>query len=170
MILSYHGHTPRLEDASFVAENAAVIGDVSVGKNVNIWYGAVIRGDEGHIEIGEGTNVQDNVTLHLTPGYPLTVGKGVSIGHNAVVHGATVGDHVLIGMQACVLNGAVIGDHSIVAAGALVKEREVIPPYSLCVGVPARVVRTLSPEQAKAITENAETYMKLAEEYAAERK
>ncbi len=167
MILSYRSHTPAVHETAFVAENASVIGNVTLGKESGVWFGAVLRGDHEAIVIGERSNVQDNATLHMAPGRTLTVGKNVTIGHNAVVHGATVKDNVLIGMQACVLDGAVIGENSIIGAGALVKENEVIPPFSLCVGVPARVVRTLTPEAAQKILDNAEEYVGLAAEYKA---
>ena len=165
MIRKYLDKEPKLAENVFLAENAAVIGDVTLGDGVNVWYGAVIRGDEDRIEVGAGSNVQDNATLHVGHGFPIFVGKGVTIGHNAVVHGCTVGDDTLIGMGAVVLNGAVIGKGCIIGAGALIKEGSEIPDYSLCVGVPARIVRTLGPEAVEGIRKNAAVYLALAEEY-----
>jgi len=163
IIRKYQGKTPVIPESVFVAENAAVIGNVVLGENVNVWYGAVIRGDEDSIVVGENTNVQDNASLHVCPGHPLNVGKNVTIGHNAIVHGCTVGDDSMIGMGACVLNGAVIGTGCLVAAGALVKEGQVIPDYSLCVGVPAKIVRTIDQAQRDKVRHNAEKYVVLAQ-------
>ena len=165
MIRSYKDKTPRLAESVFLAENAAVIGDVTLQDEVNVWYGAVIRGDENSIEVGEGSNVQDNATLHVGHAFPMKLGKNVTVGHNAVVHGCTVGDDTLIGMGATVLNGAVIGKGCIIGAGALVKEKEVIPDYSLCVGVPAKIIRTLDESAVKKNRQNAAVYRALADDY-----
>ena len=167
MIKRYLDQEPVIAPNAFVAENAVIIGRVVLAEQVNVWYGAVIRGDENRIEIGTGSNVQDNATLHVGHTFPLTVGKNVTIGHNAVVHGCTVGDDTLIGMGAVVLNGAVIGKGCIIGAGALIKENEVIPDYSLCVGVPAKVIRTLDEKAAEGIRKNAEIYRSLARDYGA---
>ena len=159
MIRAFSGKEPRIDETCFLAENAVVVGGVTLKEKVNVWYGAVIRGDENAIEIGEGSNVQDNATLHVGEKYPISIGKNVTVGHNAVVHGCTVGDDTLIGM------GAVIGNGCIIGAGALVKENEVIPDYSLCVGVPAKIIRTLDERAAEANRKNAAVYRSLAEEY-----
>ncbi|MBQ3865517.1 MAG: gamma carbonic anhydrase family protein [Clostridia bacterium] len=165
MIRKYLDKEPKLAENVFLAENAAVIGDVTLDEGVNVWYGAVIRGDEDSVTVGAGSNVQDNATLHVGRGFPISVGKGVTVGHNAVVHGCTVGDDTLIGMGAVVLNGAVIGKGCIIGAGALIKEKAEIPDYSLCVGVPARIVRTLTPEAVEGNRKNAAVYRALAEDY-----
>ena len=165
MIRKYLDKEPKLAENVFLAENAAVIGDVTLDEGVNVWYGAVIRGDEDSVTVGAGSNVQDNATLHVGQGFPLSVGKGVTVGHNAVVHGCTVGDDTLIGMGAVVLNGAVIGKGCIIGAGALIKEKAEIPDHSLCVGVPARIVRTLTPEAVEGNRKNAAVYRALAEDY-----
>lgn len=165
MIRSYKGKKPILGKDVFLAENAVVIGEVTLGERANIWYGAVLRGDEGSIVVGENSNIQDNATLHTGKEHPVTVGKNVTVGHNAIVHGCTVGDDTMIGMGACVLNGAVIGEGCIVGAGALVKEGQVIPAHSLCVGVPAKVVRELDEAAREKILENARMYVSLAKEY-----
>ncbi len=165
MIKSFNGHTPAIRASCFVADNATVIGNVTLQEDASVWYGAVIRGDADAIFIGKGSNVQDCAVLHTDKGFQLTLGEKVTVGHSAVVHGAQVGDNVIIGMHATLLNGCVIGENSIIGAGALVKEGQVIPPASLVVGIPAKVVRTLSPEQYAGNRENAEHYIHLAKEY-----
>ncbi|MBR2634952.1 MAG: gamma carbonic anhydrase family protein [Clostridia bacterium] len=165
MIRSIKGKEPRIASTAFLAENCAVIGDVIIGEHGNIWYGAVLRGDENTIEIGENTNVQDNSTVHTSHEFPVKLGKNVTVGHNAVVHGCTVGDGTMIGMGAVVLNGAVIGEGCLIAAGALVKEGAQIPDGSLCVGVPAKIIRTLDDAAKKDILANAAMYVALGEEY-----
>ena len=139
----------------YLAPNATVVGDVQMGENVNVWYGAVIRGDHGTITIGDGTNIQDNAVLHDG----LTLGKNCTVGHGAIVHGCTVEDNCLIGMGATILDGAVIGEGSIIGAGALVGEGKVIPPRSLVVGVPGKVIREVSNEQFEGILKNAALYV-----------
>lgn len=155
-------HRPRGEEAAFIASTAVVIGQVTIAREVSIWYGAVVRGDMAPIEIGPRSNVQEHATLHVDPGKPLRIGAGVTIGHNAVVHGATVGDDILIGMGAIVLNDAVIGDGSIIAAGCVVREGMIVPPGSLVAGVPGKVIKTITPEQAAHIRHNAEVYLACA--------
>lgn len=165
MIRPYRNKEPRIAGSAFLAENAVVIGDVTLGEQVNVWYGAVIRGDENRIEVGDGSNVQDNATLHVGHAFPIRLGKNVTVGHNAVVHGCTVGDDTLIGMGATVLNGAVIGKGCIIGAGALVKEREVVPDHSLLVGVPAKIIRTLDESAVEKNRQNAAIYRALADDY-----
>ena len=142
----------------FVAPNATVVGDVTLEKDVNIWYGAVLRGDSGAITIGEGTNVQDNCVIHEQT----TIGKHCTIGHNAVVHGCTVGDGCVIGMGAIVLNGAVLENGCLVGAGALVTGKTVAPAGSVLLGSPAKVVKTLTPEQMEAQLHDAQHYVETA--------
>ena len=142
MIVKFKGRLPQIDESAFVADNATLIGNVTVGADASVWFGAVVRGDNEPIVIGRGTSVQDNVTLHGEPGYPLTIGENVTIGHNAVAHGCTVKDGALIGMGAVVLDGAEVGEYAIVGAGAVVPAGMVIPAYSLAVGAPAKVVRT----------------------------
>ena len=149
MTRDYKGVWPKIDKDAFEAETAAVIGDVEIGKDCSIWDGAVLRGDESPIRIGEKTNVQDNCVLHCDDYSPMVIGENVTIGHGAIVHGATIGDNVLIGMGAIILNGAKIGDNAVIGAGAVVKENADIPAGSLAVGVPAKVVRTLTEEQIK---------------------
>ncbi|HMA04774.1 MAG TPA: gamma carbonic anhydrase family protein [Methanomicrobiales archaeon] len=151
--------------AGFIAPSATVIGDVTLGEDTGIWFGAVIRGDRDRIEIGAGSNIQDNAVVHTSRGFPARIGREVSVGHGAVLHGCTIRDRVLVGMGAIVMNGAEIGEDSIIAAGAVVTEGTAIPPGSVVMGVPARVVKQASPEQKAGIRRNAESYVALAREY-----
>ncbi|MGV9340631.1 gamma carbonic anhydrase family protein [Streptomyces sp. NPDC003688] len=167
LIVGIGGKEPKIDQDAFVAPTASVIGDVTLGAGASVWYGAVVRGDAERIAVGADANVQDNVTLHADPGFPLTVGERVSIGHNAVVHGATVEDDCLIGMGATVLNGAVIGAGSLVAAQALVPQGMVVPPGSLVAGVPAKVKRALSEEERQGVTLNGTLYVELAKTHRA---
>ena len=144
---------------TYIAPNATVVGDVTLENGVSVWYGAVLRGDTGAISIGENTNVQDNCVIHEET----TVGKGCSIGHGAILHGCTVGDHCVIGMGAIVLNGAVLGDHCLVGAGAVVTGKMNAPAGSLILGNPATVVKPLTQEQIDYIHRDAELYLTLAE-------
>ncbi|MEU6199149.1 gamma carbonic anhydrase family protein [Streptomyces sp. NPDC047061] len=162
LIVGIGGREPKVEADVFVAPTASVIGDVTLKAGASVWYGAVVRGDVEKIVVGAQANIQDNVTLHADPGFPVSVGERVSIGHNAVVHGATVEDDCLIGMGATVLNGAVIGAGSLVAAQALVPQGMVVPPGSLVAGVPAKVRRELSQEEREGVTLNGTFYAELA--------
>ncbi|MFB8244973.1 gamma carbonic anhydrase family protein [Streptomyces sp. NPDC055952] len=162
MITGIGGREPEIDGTAFVAPTASVIGGVTLGAGASVWYGAVVRGDVEAISVGASSNVQDNCTLHADPGFPVRIGARVSIGHNAVVHGATVEDDCLIGMGATVLNGAVIGAGSLVAAQALVPQGMVVPPGSLVAGVPAKVRRELSDEERQGVTLNGTMYAELA--------
>ncbi|TQR86097.1 gamma carbonic anhydrase family protein [Mycobacterium hodleri] len=163
LILTVNGHAPNLHPQSWVAPNATVVGHVTAGPKASIWYGAVLRAEFEPIEIGEGSNLQDNVTVHVDPGFPATIGAGVSVGHNAVLHGCTVEDGCLIGMGAVVLNGARIGAGSLVAAGAVVGQGAVIPPGSLVAGVPGKVKRELSDDELAHNRLNAQVYEHLSD-------
>jgi carbonic anhydrase/acetyltransferase-like protein (isoleucine patch superfamily) len=147
------------DDSVFIAPNAAVIGDVWLGADASVWYGASVRADIAPIIIGEASNVQDNASLQVDFDVPVIIGARVTIGHNAVIHGATIEDECLIGMGAVVLNRAVVGKGSLVAAGAVVTEGMIVPPGSLVAGVPAKVLRPLSPEQQEGIRKNAGIYV-----------
>lgn len=165
-IYQYGEHQPAIEDDVYIAETADVIGQVTLKSNSSVWYQAVLRGDSDHLEIGEESNIQDGAVLHADPGFPLKVGKGVTVGHQAMLHGCTVGDGCLIGIQAVVLNGAVIGENSLVGAGAFIKEGAEFPPNSLIVGSPARVVRTLSEEAVAGMQQNAQGYVERGRRHA----
>jgi len=154
-------------DAQYwIAETAVVIGRVRLKSEASVWWGAVLRGDNEWIEIGERSQVQDNATLHTDPGFPLSIGSGCVIGHNVVLHGCTVGDGSLIGMGAILLNGARIGRNSIVGAGAVVTEGKSFPDHSLVVGTPARAIRTLDDSAAEMIAAAAEIYVQRWKSYA----
>lgn len=153
---------PKVDEGAFVAPTSTVIGDVTLEAGASVWYGAVLRGDVERISVGADSNIQDNCTLHADPGFPVTIGERVSVGHNAVVHGATVEDDCLIGMGATVLNGAVIGTGSLVAAQALVPQGMQIPPGSLVAGVPAKVRRQLTEEEQQGVTLNGTHYSTLS--------
>ena len=163
MILSFQGKTPDTEKAAFVAENASVIGSITLSGKSSVWFSAVLRGDECSIFVGEGSNIQDNATVHGDFGHDVVIGKNVTVGHNAVVHGCEIGDGTLIGMGAIILNGARIGKECVIGAGAVVRENESIPDRSLVVGVPAKVIREIADPSGN--LKNAETYIALAEEY-----
>ncbi len=156
---------PQIAANAWVADSAQLIGNVHLGERASVWFQAVLRGDNEPIVLGEGCNVQDGCVLHTDPGMPLTLGKWVTVGHKAILHGCTVGDESLIGMGAVVLNGAVIGKHCLVGAGALVTEGKVFPDGSLIVGSPARVVRQLTPQQMQALRQSADRYIANAQRY-----
>lgn len=169
MIATYDGRTPRIDPTAYVVERATVIGDVVIGPESSVWFGAVVRGDIESIRIGARSNVQDNATLHVVGGrFGTTLGDAVTVGHNAVVHGCTVEDGVLVGMGAIVLDGAVVGAESLIAAGALVPPGARIPPRSLVVGSPGKVLRPLSDEELERIRSAAANYVGYAKRYRAE--
>jgi carbonic anhydrase/acetyltransferase-like protein (isoleucine patch superfamily) len=149
----------------WIADTARVFGQVTLGNECSVWFGAVLRGDGDTIIVGNRTNIQENAVVHIDPGFPSTIGNECIIGHGAIVHGATLGNNVLVGMQATVLNGAKVGNFCIIGAHALVTEGMQIPDYSLVMGVPAKVVKQLTPEQIEKVKKNAETYVRLSKEY-----
>ncbi|GJD77865.1 gamma carbonic anhydrase family protein [Methylobacterium gregans] len=162
------GHAPVLADDSvWVAPGAHVIGQVHLGARASVWFGAVLRGDNEPMRVGAGTNIQDGAVLHSDPGFPLTIGDGVTVGHRAIVHGCTIGDGTLIGMGATILNGARIGRGCIVGANALVKEGAEFPDGSLIVGMPAKSVRSLDEAGAADLRRLAEHYVANARRFAA---
>ena len=161
-IFPYKGIWPSIADDVFIAPGAMVIGNVTIGEGASIWYNAVIRGDSAPITIGRRTNVQDNCTLHVDADAPLTIGEECTIGHNAVVHGATLGDRVLVGMSAVILSHAQIGANTIIGACALVNEQKVIPTEVLALGLPAKVVRPLKAAEREHLQESAEGYCQRA--------
>jgi carbonic anhydrase/acetyltransferase-like protein (isoleucine patch superfamily) len=151
--------SPTIHDSAFIAETATVIGDVIVGRESSIWPGAVLRGDNEPIQVGERTNVQEGAVLHADPGYPLVIAADVSIGHQAMLHGCTVMEGTLIGIQAVILNGAVIGRNCLVGAGAVITEGKQFPDNSLIIGAPAKVVRELTEEAIAGMRANAANYV-----------
>lgn len=162
-----HFRAAQVDRSAYIAPGAVVLGDVDIGPGATVWFGAVIRGDTAPIRIGAETNVQDQCVLHADAGFPCTLGRRVTLGHGAIVHGATVEDDVLIGMRAVVMNGARIGTGSLVAVGAVVTEGVVIPPHSLVMGVPGKVVRTIDEAARRRISHAAEHYVAAGRSYAA---
>ncbi|MCF6461846.1 gamma carbonic anhydrase family protein [Clostridium sp. Cult1] len=161
MIRKLKGIEPKIHEDTFIADTASIIGDVNIGEGTSIWYGAVLRGDIENITIGKFSNIQDNATVHTETDIPTKVGDYTVVGHNAIVHGCTVGDNCLIGMGSIILNGAVIGDNCIIGAGTVVTEGKNIPPNSLVMGVPGKVVRQVTEEDIDAIRKNALRYNRL---------
>lgn len=157
-VLTVAGLAPQLDPTAFVAAGARVIGDVRLAEGSSVWYNAVLRGDSASITVGVGSNLQDNVSVHVDRDSPVVIGSDVSVGHNAVVHGCTIGNGSLIGMGSVVLSGAVIGEGCLVAGGAVVLEGTVVPDGSLVAGVPAKVRRSLTDEERAGILHNAQVY------------
>ncbi|WP_210357713.1 gamma carbonic anhydrase family protein [Sphingomonas beigongshangi] len=157
---------PKIARDAYVAPGAHVIGQVEIGPGASVWFNAVVRGDNDPIVIGAESNVQDGAVVHADPGAPATIGCGVTIGHRAIIHGATIGDHTLVGMGAIILNRAVIGEESLVGAGALVTEGKTFPPRALIVGSPARVARMLTDAEVAGLRLSAATYVANARRYA----
>ncbi|MFM2008278.1 MAG: hypothetical protein RIR02_228 [Pseudomonadota bacterium] len=156
---------PRIDASAYITDSATVIGNVVIEANVSIWFGAILRGDNELITIGEDSNIQENSVVHTDVGYPLTIGKGVTVGHQAMLHGCTIGDGSLIGIQAVILNGAKIGKNSLVGAGALVTEGKEFPDNSLIIGSPAKAVRELTNEQVAALKASAAHYVQNGQDY-----
>jgi carbonic anhydrase/acetyltransferase-like protein (isoleucine patch superfamily) len=161
-IYELDGVQPQVDPTAWIADSAEVIGDVRLEADASVWFGVVVRGDNHAITIGAGSNLQENAVLHTDAGVPLTIGRNVTVGHQAMLHGCTVGDHSLIGIGAVVLNGARIGRDSLVGAGALVTEGKEFPDGSLIVGSPAKAVRALTPEQIEGLRRSAAGYVRNA--------
>ena len=168
-LYALHDHQPAVADRTrlWVAPDAHVIGRVHLGLDVGIWFGAVLRGDNDEIRVGDRTNVQDGAVLHVDPGFPLTLGDGVTLGHRAIVHGCTIEGNTLVGMGATILNGARIGRNCLIGANALITEGKAFPDNSLIVGAPARVVRTLDEEAIGRLRASSEGYVANARRFAA---
>lgn len=162
MIAPYEGKVPKIGKDVFIAPTACVIGDVEIGEGTSVWYGAVIRGDCAKVKIGRNTNIQDNATLHADTDSPLTIGDYVTIGHNAVIHGCTIGDDCLIGIGSVILDDAHVQSGSVIASGSVVKEGGVIRPFCLAAGSPAEVKKELGPERSKKNRQGARDYCELA--------
>ena len=157
---------PRIHPEAFIAPGASVYGDVIIGKDCSIWFHAVVRGERAPIMIGEGSNIQDNCVVHVDAGHSVEIGKFVTVGHGAIVHGCKIGDQTLVGMGAIILNGAVIGKNCMIGAGALVTQNTVIPDNSLVIGSPGKILRQVKPEEAAANRVNAEHYIEEGRSYA----
>lgn len=166
MLRTYQGQCPQIHETAFIEESAQIIGDVQIGRDSSVWFQAVVRGDVHSIRIGERSNIQDGAILHGTLNrYPVVIADHVTIGHRAIVHGATVRSNCLIGMGAIILDDATIGSNCIVGAGAVVAEGKTIPPNSLVLGVPGRIVRSVTPEEVQRITAQALRYVEYKNVY-----
>ncbi|MGB9694538.1 MAG: gamma carbonic anhydrase family protein [Caldisericaceae bacterium] len=165
MIISFDGKKPKISEKAFVAETAVIIGNVTIEEGASIWFGAVLRGDIAPIVIGKNSNIQDNTVIHVDTGVPCIIKDFVTVGHNAIIHSATIGSNTLIGMGATVLSLTEIGSNSIVGANALVTENSKIQERSLLLGIPAKIVRSIRDEEIKEIKENAMHYVELAKKY-----
>ena len=166
-IYELDGTAPQLAASAWVAENAQVMGSVTLAEDSSVWFGVTIRGDTETIAVGEGSNVQDGSVLHADVGFPLTIGRHVTVGHQVMLHGCTIGDESLIGIGATVLNGAVIGKNCLVGAGSLVTEGKSFPDGSMIMGTPAKVVKALTPEQIEGLRRSARHYVENARRYRA---
>jgi carbonic anhydrase/acetyltransferase-like protein (isoleucine patch superfamily) len=164
-VYKLRGDVPQIPASAFIAPEATLIGKVKLGEGTGIWFGAVLRGDNELISVGAGSNVQEGVVLHTDPGFPLTIGANVTIGHQAMLHGCTIGDGSLIGIQAVVMNGAVIGRECLIGAGAIVTEGKQFPDRSLILGAPAKVVRELTEQDLRMLKGAADSYIERSARY-----
>lgn len=165
MLYQISGLSPKIAASAFIAPNACIIGDVVVAEDASVWFSCVVRGDINKITIGEGTNIQDSCVLHVTNSHALSLGKRITVGHGAILHGAAIEDDCLIGMGAIVLDGALIGAHSIVAAGSIVSPGSQIPPGSLVMGVPGKVVRQVTERDRELIERGWQNYVGYSRDY-----
>ncbi|GGG03401.1 gamma carbonic anhydrase family protein [Rhodococcoides trifolii] len=154
-----NSRNPVIADSAWVAPNATIVGSVYIGENAGVWYSAVIRADSESVSIGDDTNIQDGCVVHADPGSPAVIGSNVSVGHNATLHGCTIGDNVLVGMGAIIMNGATVGRDCLIAAGALLTENVDVPDGSLVAGVPAKIRRDLTAEEIASVRANGEGYV-----------
>ena len=166
MIKQFERIKPKLGRDVYISESATVIGDVILGNEVNIWFGAVLRGDMHYIKVGSRSNIQDNAVVHVTTAVsPTTIGSNVTVGHGAIIHGSTIEDNCMIGMRSVVMDDAVVGEGSLIGAGALVPPNMTIPPKSLVVGMPGKIVREVSDEEFQMIMDRPQEYIDLAAQY-----
>ena len=164
-MIDYMNTKPNISSKAWIMPSAIVVGEVKIADLASIWFNVTVRGDMARIDIGEGTNIQDNAVIHTDTSLPTHIGKYVTVGHSAIVHAATVGVHALIVMRSVILNGAIIGEQAMVAAGTVVPPGKVVPPRTLVLGNPMRVIRELTESEIKANLNNAMTYIKLAGSY-----
>lgn len=165
MIKKFASFIPHIEESCYIFSAATIIGNVTLSENIIVYPGAVIRAEREFITIGNDTNIQENVTIHIETGYPVNIGSGVTIGHNAIVHGCTIKDNVLIGMGSIIQEGAVIGENSFIGAGALIRRGMIVPPGSMVYGFPARIVRPITEAEYLEIRESTEEYQLARREF-----
>ena len=162
MIKEYKGIEPKIDETAFIAESADIVGQVTIEKNANIWYGTVLRADDNYITVGENTNIQDGSIVHISEKFPTIIGKNVTVGHKSIIHGCEIGDNTSIGMGSIVLDRAKVGEFTLLGAGSLVPPGKEIPSGVLAMGSPAKVIRELSDEEKENLTKSALKYVKLA--------
>ena len=165
MVKNFNDKKPDIDDDVYISETAVIIGDVTINKEANVWFGAVIRGDEGAITIGEGTNIQENSVVHVDYGYDVSIGKGCTIGHGAIVHGCNIANNVLVGMGAIILNGAKIGNNTIIGAGSLITQNKEFEDGVLIIGNPAKAIRKLTEEEIESNKKSYLNYIELSKEF-----
>ncbi len=164
-MIPYKNHKPLVDETVYQAMHSVIAGKVTIEKNASVWFGAVLRGDDSYITIGQGTNIQDNTTVHVGRDIPTLIGEMVTVGHNCIIHGCILGDYSIIGMGSTILDGAQIGKNSIVGANSLVTMNKKFPDGVLIMGSPAKVIRDLTPEEIESIEHSAKEYMSLAKDY-----
>ena len=158
--------SPKIHDNCYISETASVIGDVTLSEDVNIWFGSVLRGDMNFIRVGSGTNIQDNTTIHVTTKTaPTEVGSGVTIGHNAIIHGCKIEDNCLIGMGSIIMDQVIIGNGTLIGAGSVVPQKMIIPPNSVVMGLPAKIIRKITKQERQEILERSKQYIELSKKY-----
>ena len=166
-LYSLDGIGPKLPVGfSFIAPSASLIGNIDIGEDASVWFGVVIRGDNENISLGRSSNIQDNSVVHTDPGYPVNIGEGSTIGHNAIIHGCTIGNNSLVGMGAKILNGAIIGNNCLIGAGALITQDKNIPDNSIVMGAPGKIIRQLDDVMIKTLAKSAEIYVENARRFA----
>ena len=166
MIKKILNKSPKIHDNCYISETASVIGDVTLSENVNIWFGSVLRGDMNFIRVGSGTNIQDNTTIHVTTKTaPTEVGSGVTIGHNAIIHGCKIEDNCLIGMGSIIMDQVIIGNGTLIGAGSVVPQKMIIPPNSVVMGLPAKIIRKITKQERQEILERSKQYIELSKKY-----
>ncbi|WP_295635347.1 gamma carbonic anhydrase family protein [uncultured Mitsuokella sp.] len=168
LIMPYESAAPKIDQSVFLAPNATVVGDVTIGEGASVWFGAVIRGDFQPVVIGKNTNIQDNATIHVMYEHPTTIGEGVIIGHNVIIHAKSIGDHSLIGMGSIIMGNTIIGENVIIGAGSIIERDRKIPPNSIVYGRPAQIIRGLRDDEIEALKESALSYREVAAKYKAE--
>ena len=166
MISQFQNKSPVIPNSCYISQTVDIIGDVTLGEDVNIWFGTVIRGDMNYIKIGQRTNIQDNSTIHVTTQTaPTIIGENVTIGHNAIIHGCKINDNCLIGMGSIIMDNAQIGEGSIIGAGSVITENTIIPPMSLCLGIPGKIIRKVTKNEFNEILARAEYYVQFSKKY-----